>query len=317
VLDYAGGDVIHISAGFAGLASTLLIGKRKIVSENRNETPPPHNVMLVYLGAAILWVGWFGFNAGSAIAANQSASMAMLCTHISGCASGVSWMITEWVLRKKPSVLGLVSGAISGLVVITPACGYVDQTGAFFMGVIAGPCCYFAIKIKEKMGFDDALDAFGVHGVGGVVGGILTGFFANKNISGKEEANGLFYGRPKQVYIQLYGIVVVAAYSFVMTLILQKSLDAVLKAVTGIGIRVTEEVEELGLDLSEHGDIIPGHVTKLYRPPAAYDANQSWDAANSVPTKTTRVLPLPLTSDTPRPIEPLAQSGVLTVTDYD
>jgi ammonia channel protein AmtB len=162
------------------------------------------------------------------------------CTHISASASGVSWMITEWLLRKKPSVLGLVSGAVSGLVVVTPACGYIDQTGAFFMGVIAGPCCYFSIKIKEKMGFDDALDAFGVHGVGGVVGGILTGFFANKNISGKEEANGLFYGRPKQVYIQLYGIVVVAAYSFVMTLILQKSLDAVLKAVTGIGIRVTE-----------------------------------------------------------------------------
>jgi ammonium transporter, Amt family len=149
-------------------------------------------------------------------------------------------MIIEWVLRKKPSVLGLVSGAISGLVVITPACGYVDQTGAFFMGVIAGPCCYFAIKIKEKMGFDDALDAFGVHGVGGVVGGVLTGFFANKHISGKEEVNGLFYGRPEQVYIQLYGIVVIASYSFVMTIILIKSLDAVLKAVSGIGMRVTE-----------------------------------------------------------------------------
>jgi Amt family ammonium transporter len=149
-------------------------------------------------------------------------------------------MITEWVLRKKPSVLGLVSGAISGLVVITPACGYVDQTGAFFMGVIAGPCCYFAIKIKEKMGFDDALDAFGVHGVGGMVGGILTGFFANKNISKKEKVNGLFYGRPEQVYIQLYGIVVIASYSFVMTIILIKSLDAVLKAVSGIGMRVSE-----------------------------------------------------------------------------
>ena len=149
-------------------------------------------------------------------------------------------MITEWLLRKKPSVLGLVSGAVSGLVVITPGCGFVDQTGAFFMGVIAGPCCYFSIKIKEKMGFDDALDAFGVHGVGGVVGGILTGFFANKNISGKEEVNGLFYGRPEQVYIQLYGIVVIASYSFVMTIILIKSLDAVLKAVSGIGMRVSE-----------------------------------------------------------------------------
>lgn len=187
VLDFAGGDVIHISSGVAGLASTLIIGKRKIVKENHNEPPPPHNVMLVYLGGAILWVGWFGFNAGSAVAANQSAAMAMLATHISACTAGISWMTTEWLIKKKPSVLGLVSGAVSGLVVVTPGCGYVDQTGAFFMGLLAGPLCYFSIQIKERMGFDDALDAFGVHGVGGVIGGILTGFFANKKISGSED----------------------------------------------------------------------------------------------------------------------------------
>ncbi|EKX40018.1 ammonium transporter [Guillardia theta CCMP2712] len=249
VLDFAGGDVVHISSGASGLAASIIVGKRK--GFGQGQELPPHNILLVFLGASLLWVGWFGFNAGSAIAANEQASIAMLVTHVSAAAGGFSWMLTEWIFRKKPSVLGAVSGAIAGLVVITPGSGYVNHTGAFVMGLIAGPFCYFSIQLKHILGFDDALDAFGVHGVGGMLGGILTGCFADAAIGGQ---NGAFYGNPKQLGIQLAGIAVTLVYSIIMTFIILKPLDLIWRAATGNGIRVTEEEEDRGLDLSEHGE---------------------------------------------------------------
>ena len=164
VLDFAGGDVVHISSGVSGLVGSVILGPRKSFVAGE---APAHNVLLTFIGASLLWVGWFGFNAGSALAAGGGAGMAMLVTHIAASTAGLSWMTTEWVLKGKPTVLGIVSGGIAGLVVITPGAGYVDQTGAFFMGLIGGVACYFGIQLKNALGFDDALDAFGVHGIGG------------------------------------------------------------------------------------------------------------------------------------------------------
>jgi len=273
VLDFAGGDVVHISSGVSGLAASLIVGKRK--SFGQGQELPPHNILLVFMGASLLWVGWFGFNGGSALGAGQSASMAIMVTHISACAGGMSWMILEWLLKGKPSVLGTVSGAIAGLVVATPGSGYMDQTGAIVSGITSGPVCYFGISLKHRLGYDDALDAFGVHGIGGIWGGIVTGLMANPAVT--EGAAGAFYGNPKQLGIQLAGIVVTMAFSFVMTLVIIVPLDLILKAATGKGMRVSEEAEELGLDLSEHGEsMMP---TK--------DIGRPFDAATSHDTITT------------------------------
>jgi Amt family ammonium transporter len=180
-MDFAGGNVVHISSGFAGLVSTIMIGKRKGFGKERFE---PHNILLTFIGASMLWVGWFGFNAGSAVAANALAGTAMLNTQISTSMAALTWMFTEWIVKKKPSVLGMLSGAIAGLVCITPACGWVDQTGAFFIGVMAGPWCYGWAQVKNYAGYDDALDAFGVHATGGVLGAVLTGFFSTSTVWG-------------------------------------------------------------------------------------------------------------------------------------
>jgi Amt family ammonium transporter len=251
VLDFAGGDVVHISSGVSGLAASLIVGKRKGFSQG--QSLPPHNVLLVFMGASLLWVGWFGFNAGSALGANGGAGMAMLVTHISASTAGLTWIIIEWLHVGKPSVLGAVSGAVAGLVVITPGSGFLDQSGAFVCGITAAPVCYLGIKLKGMLGYDDALDAFGVHGIGGIWGGILTGLFARPNIGGEGVA-GAFYGNPKQLGIQLAGILFTMAFSFIMTMIILVPLDFILKAVTGQGVRVSEEVEDAGLDISEHGE---------------------------------------------------------------
>ena len=251
VLDFAGGDVVHISSGVSGLAASLIVGKRKGFSQG--QSLPPHNVLLVFMGASLLWVGWFGFNAGSALGANGGAGMAMLVTHISASTAGLTWIIIEWLHVGKPSVLGAVSGAVAGLVVITPGSGFLDQSGAFVCGITAAPVCYLGIKLKGMLGYDDALDAFGVHGIGGIWGGILTGLFARPNIGGEGVA-GAFYGNPKQLGIQLAGILFTMAFSFIMTMIILVPLDLILKAVTGQGVRVSEEVEDAGLDISEHGE---------------------------------------------------------------
>mmetsp|Transcript_62969 Transcript_62969/g.150652 ORF Transcript_62969/g.150652 Transcript_62969/m.150652 type:complete len:484 (+) Transcript_62969:2-1453(+) len=245
-LDFAGGDVVHISSGVAGLVCAIMVGRREGFG---SQELPPHNVLLTFMGASLLWVGWFGFNAGSAIGANGTAGFAMLTTHIAASVAGVTWMAVEWYIKKKPSLLGLVSGAVMGLVMITPGSGFVDQTGAFFIGLIGGVLGYFSIQLKHYLGFDDALDAFGVHGIGGIVGGILTGFFANPEVSGE---SGAFYGNGMQVALQLYGIVVVAAWSGVVTAILLKGIDMTL------GLRVSTEHEQQGLDFSIHGENIPG-----------------------------------------------------------
>lgn len=257
VLDFAGGDVVHISSGVAGLAASIIVGKRKAYA--MGAPLPPHNTLLVFMGGSLLWVGWFGFNAGSAAVSGAQASMAMLTTHISASTGGLTWIIVEWLHTGKPSVIGAVSGAIAGLVVITPGCGFVDQTAAFIAGLTGAPVCYIGIKMKKCCGIDDALDAFGVHGIGGIWGGIITGLFANTNIPGAYWTAGAFYGNPKQLGLQIAGIVFTAVYSLIVTLLIIVPMDLILKAATGTGVRVTDQVEEAGLDVSEHGESMVAH----------------------------------------------------------
>ena len=247
VLDFAGGTVVHINAGVAGLVVALVLGKR---TGYGREPFPPHNLVLSLTGAALLWVGWFGFNAGSAVAANGAAGMAMAVTQIAAAAAGLSWMFIEWALKGKPSVLGIISGAVAGLVAITPASGFVDPMGALFIGLIAGTACWWsATALKKKFGYDDSLDAFGVHGMGGFVGAILTGVFAVEAVGGAGKA-GLIDGNPGQVVTQLYGCVVVIAYTGVATFVIVKLIDFV------IGIRVEKDVEREGLDVNLHGEAV-------------------------------------------------------------
>jgi len=271
VTDFAVGDVVHISSGVSGLAASLIVGKHKAFSQGA--ALPPHNILLVFMGASLLWVGWFGFNAGSAVAANNAAGMAMMVTHISASTAGMSWMVLEWILTGKPSVLGAVSGAISGLVVITPGSGYVDQTGAFLCGLTGGPVCYPGIQLKHKLGYDDALDALGVHGIGGIWGGIMTGLLAHPDVGG---APGAFYGNPAQLGMQIAGILFTMAYSFIVTMLIIVPLDQILKATTGIGIRVSKEAEDQGLDISEHGESMIAHPAP---PPGHFDVSKVPDAA--------------------------------------
>ena len=243
VLDFAGGTVVHINAGVAGLVAAYVIGKR---IRYDTEPFPPHNLVLSVVGASLLWVGWFGFNAGSALAANATAGMAMAVTQISTAAAAFSWMFLEWALRNKPSVLGMISGAVGGLVAITPAAGFVDPIGALLIGIAAGVCCYGgATTLKRMLGYDDSLDAFGVHGVGGIVGALLTGVFAVEAIGGTP---GLIEGAPGQVVTQAYGIIVTIVYCALATFVILKVIQAT------VGLRVDEATETVGLDIKLHGE---------------------------------------------------------------
>jgi Amt family ammonium transporter len=246
VLDFAGGTVVHINAGVAGLMCALVLGKRKGLG---TENMAPHNLVLTMIGASLLWVGWFGFNAGSAVAANQTAGMAMAVTQIATAAAALAWMFAEWTLRGKPSVLGICSGAVAGLVAITPASGFVAPTGALVIGIAAGVVCYWgATGLKHMFGYDDSLDAFGVHAVGGMVGALLTGVFAEKAIN--SAGSGLIDGNAGQVLIQIYGIFGTLIYDAVATLIILFIVKAV------IGLRVSEEAEREGLDVALHGEAV-------------------------------------------------------------
>jgi Amt family ammonium transporter len=242
VLDYAGGTVVHINAGIAGLASCLVLGKR--LGYGR-EAMPPHNLTYTLIGASLLWVGWFGFNAGSAVAADGRAGMAMLATQMATGAAALGWMFAEWAVKGKPSVLGIASGAVAGLVAITPASGYVGPTAAVIIGAAAGVVCYFAATtLKHAFGYDDSLDAFGVHGIGGILGALLTGVFFSKELTGVDATVG------KQVFTQLKGVLTTVVYGFAVSYVILIVLDKTL------GLRVTEEQEREGLDISLHGESI-------------------------------------------------------------
>ncbi|CAB5090669.1 Ammonium transporter [Olavius algarvensis associated proteobacterium Delta 3] len=243
-LDFAGGTVVHINAGMAGLVLCLVLGKRIGYGK---EAMFPSSISLTAIGAALLWFGWFGFNAGSELAADGVAASAFLVTNTSAAIAALTWMFAEWILDDKPTVLGLASGIVAGLVAITPAAGFVSLSGALIIGIGAGIIGYLSVAVlKQRLGFDDSLDAFGVHGMCGIWGALATGLFANPAISGSA---GLFYGNPKQLWIQFISILATAAYSGIMTLI----LVYVTKAITG-GIRVTEDDEVKGLDSSLHGE---------------------------------------------------------------
>jgi Amt family ammonium transporter len=238
VLDFAGGTVVHINAGIAGLASCLVLGKR--LGYGR-EAMAPHNLTLTLIGASLLWVGWFGFNAGSAGAADGRAGMAMLVTQMATATAALGWMSAEWISRGKPSVLGIASGAVAGLVAITPASGFVGPTAAVIIGLSAGVVCFIAAtSLKHVLGYDDSLDAFGVHGIGGIVGALLTGVFVSKEISGVDGS----------LLIQLVGVGVTVVYGFAASFIILQVIDKT------IGLRVTEEQEREGLDISLHGESI-------------------------------------------------------------
>ncbi len=246
-MDFAGGTVVHINSGVAGLIAAIMVGKR---SGWGSENMAPHNLVLTMIGGSLLWVGWFGFNAGSALSAGATAGVVMINTQVAAAAAVVSWSIVEWIVRGKPSLLGAVSGAIAGLVVITPACGFVSPTGALIMGLIGGVVCFWGVSgLKKMFGYDDALDAFGVHGVGGIVGALLTGVFATSAIGG-EGKSGLLEGNAAQMITQIEGVVITIVWSAVISLIILKILDVT------IGLRVSKETETEGLDLALHGETV-------------------------------------------------------------
>jgi Amt family ammonium transporter len=242
-LDFAGGTVVHINAGIAALAAALVVGKRQ--GYGNHATFIPHNLPMTVLGAGLLWFGWFGFNAGSALAANALASSAFTATHLATCAATLAWVGTEWIVRGKPTTLGAASGAVAGLVAITPAAGFVGPMSAILIGIGAGIICYLAVLIKPRLGYDDSLDVVGVHCVGGVWGALATGLFASKLVN-SAGADGLFYGNPGQFLIQVIAVAVTMVFSFVVSCILFKILDATM------GLRVTAEDEVAGLDITEH-----------------------------------------------------------------
>jgi Amt family ammonium transporter len=244
VLDFAGGTVVHINAGIAGLVAALMLGKRKGYPKT---AMPPHNLGLTLMGASMLWVGWFGFNAGSAVAANGTTGMAMAVTQIATAMAALTWMFAEWVSHGKPSVLGIASGAVAGLVAITPASGTAGPMGAIAIGAAAGLGCFLAsTKLKRALGYDDSLDAFGVHAIGGIIGALLTGVFAAKSLGGVGLAEGMTIS--SQLAVQFKAILITMAYTAVASFIILKVIDVV------IGLRVTEEEETQGLDLSLHDE---------------------------------------------------------------
>jgi Amt family ammonium transporter len=238
-LDFAGGLVVHVNSGIAGLVAALVIGAHK--NFNKPDTAPKYNIVFSVIGASLLWVGWFGFNAGSAVTSGFNAGMAMLVTHISASLAALSWMLFEWMSRGKPSVIGIISGAVAGLVAITPASGFVDVSGAAIIGFLAGGVCFFACQLKHKMGYDDSLDVFGVHGVGGIVGALLTGLLAKEAIGGK-------VGSISQMIAQFEGIVITALWCGIATFVILKVIDAIM------GLRVDETTENTGLDMAIHGE---------------------------------------------------------------
>lgn len=241
-LDFAGGIVVHITSGISAFAAALLIGRRK---GYLREPMPPHNLPMTVLGAGLLWFGWFGFNAGSALSSGGLSAMAFVATHIAAVSATLIWVIIEWLHRGKPTMFGAATGSIAGLATITPASGFVGPMPALVIGLLAGAVCYAALNMKGKLGYDDSLDAFGVHGVGGILGTLGAGLFAEKMLN-PSGADGLFFGNPHQLTVQIMAIVVVAVYSFVISLTLLKLIDWT------IGLRVTEEEEMMGLDLSQH-----------------------------------------------------------------
>ena len=245
VLDFAGGTVVHINAGIAGLVCCLVLGPRKGFG---HDNMAPHNVVLTMIGASLLWVGWFGFNAGSELAADGRAGMAMAVTQIATAAGVLSWMFAEWLVHKKPTLLGMCSGAVAGLVAITPASGFVDPSGALWIGIAAGVLCFFAATtVKNALGYDDALDVFGVHCVGGIVGAVLTGVFASAAVGG---TSGALEGNLPQLWIQIKSVIVTLVYSGVGSFILLMIVKAIL------GLRVTPQEETEGLDISLHGETV-------------------------------------------------------------
>ncbi len=245
VLDFAGGTVVHINSGIAGLVAALVLGRREGYG---TENMAPHNLVLTVTGASLLWVGWFGFNAGSAAAASDGAGMAMLVTQICAAAAGLAWMFSEWLVHGKPSVLGIASGAIAGLVAITPAAGFVAPMGALLMGIAAGIICFIAsTMVKRALGYDDSLDVFGIHGVGGIVGALLTGVFAVEAIGGTA---GLLEGNPAQVWKQFYGIVATIIYCAVATFVILMVVKMFM------GLRVDKSTEVEGLDVRLHGEVV-------------------------------------------------------------
>lgn len=237
-LDFAGGTVVHLSSGAAALVCALVIGRR-------SRPGPPHNLTLTLLGAGLLWFGWFGFNAGSALASNDNAALALVNTHVAAAAAAFAWACAEWIRQGKPTALGVASGLVAGLVVITPAAGFVGPMSAALMGLIAGPVCYGAVMLKGRLGYDDALDAFGIHGVGGALGAVLTGVFAAAIWGGTD---GLIAGNSELFIENIIGVVAAAAYSAVVTVILLKVIDATL------GLRVSGDEENEGLDTNLHGE---------------------------------------------------------------
>jgi ammonium transporter, Amt family len=242
VLDFAGGTVVHINAGVAGLVACLVLGKRKGYPTT---SMAPHNLGYTLIGAAMLWVGWFGFNAGSAVAANGTAGMAMLVTQIATAAAALGWMFAEWLTHGKPSALGIASGVVAGLVAITPAAGTCGPMGAIVIGLSAGVICFFcATSLKRKLGYDDSLDAFGVHGIGGIVGALLTGVFAAPALGGFGTVEDI----PGQLFIQFKGVAFTIAYTAIVTYVILKVIDVVM------GLRVTDEEETVGLDLALHNE---------------------------------------------------------------
>ena len=243
-LDFAGGTVVHISSGISALAAALVIGKRKGFGHH---PMPPHNLPLTVMGAGLLWFGWFGFTAGSALGANGLAGHAFTTTNTAAAAAALGWMFTEWSSRGKPTVLGAASGAVAGLVAITPAAGFVTPLASIVIGAVAGIICYSACNLKTKVGYDDSLDVVGVHGVGGTWGALATGIFATKSVN-EAGADGLLYGNPKQLLYQLIAVLVTIVLGFVMSTIILKVLDGLM------GLRLSDEDEQAGLDLSQHSE---------------------------------------------------------------
>ena len=243
-LDFAGGTVVHISSGIAGLASAIMI-KRRL--GHGKEHMPPHNLPMTLMGASLLWFGWFGFNAGSALASGALATSTFTATNTAAAAAALAWMVAEWIYRGKPSALGAASGAVAGLVAITPASGFVGPISSIWIGIGAGVLCYTAVMLKPLFGYDDALDAVGVHGIGGSWGALATGLFASKAVN-SAGADGLFFGNPAQLGIQAMAVLVTMVFVFIGTLIILAIVDAIM------GLRVNEEEERSGLDLSQHDE---------------------------------------------------------------
>ncbi|MBF0217351.1 MAG: ammonium transporter [Candidatus Omnitrophica bacterium] len=243
-LDYAGGTVVHINAGFAALVTALIIGKRKNLGDN---PPVPHNLPFIALGTALLWFGWFGFNAGSALGANGLAVNAFVTTNTAAAAAGLSWAVIEWIRHGKPTMFGTASGAVAGLVAITPAAGFVSVIPAIIIGLSVSLLCFIMVNIKGKLGYDDSLDAFGVHGVGGMWGALATGLFASKLVN-PAGADGLFFGNPKLIMVQAIAVGVTVIYTIIVTAIIYKLVDMF------IGVRVSEKEELMGLDLTQHSE---------------------------------------------------------------